>query len=169
MLRTLLIACLLATAAHAQTSAPPPYLSPPRLDRDGDQRISMAEFLAAGAPAVAARFAGIDTDRDGTLSPAELDTARTASEARFQALALDDPARAEYAAMPAFDELDGDRNGRVDRAEFTAAQEKSLRRRFQVLDLDGDGSLSEREFEPARRRFLEQLGRPREAVPAPAP
>ena len=169
MLRVLLITILLTGAAHGQTSAPLPYLSLPRLDRDGDQRISVDEFLAAAAPTVTARFTGIDTNRDRVLSRSELDTARAASETRFQALALDDPARAEYAAMPTFEELDTDRDGRVDRAEFATAQEQSLRRRFQVLDRDGDGSLTGPEFEPARRRFLEHLGRPRETAPAPEP
>lgn len=162
MFRVLCIAALMGITARAQTSAPLPYLSRARLDRDGDQRVSEAEFLAVGAAAVAARLAGIDTDRNGTLSRTELASARAASEARFQALALDDPARAEYAAMPVFEELDVNRDGQVDKDEFWSAQEKSLRRRFQVLDHDGDGMLDEAEFDPARRRFLEQVGRPKD-------
>ena len=159
----LLILLLLANGASAQTSAPAPaYLSLGPLDRNGDQHLDLPEFLAGGAPAVASRFAGIDTNRDGTLSEAELAVARTASEERLKRLAEDDPGRAEFAAMPAFPEMDHDGNGRLDRAEFTAAQEKSLGQRFRRLDEDGDGRLSEAEFTAARRRFLEQVGRPAE-------
>ena len=162
--RILPLLLLLAGApAFAQTSAPAPaYLAFASLDRDADQRLTVAEFLAAGAPAVAQRFAGIDTDHDGTVSPAELEVARAASEARVRKLAADDPARREYAAMPAFADMDQDHNGRVDPTEFAAAQEASLRQRFQVLDQDGDGVLSEHEYEAARRRFLQQVGRPPE-------
>lgn len=158
----LMLACA-ALDAGAQTSAPPPYLALTRLDRDGDQRVSEQEFIAAGAAGLAARFAGIDTNRDGALSPAELDVARAASEARLRRMAADDPARSEYAAMPAFEALDRDANGRVDPDEFVAAQQVSLRQRFQRLDENGDGLLTEAEFEAARRRFLNQVGRPPES------
>ena len=151
------------SVARAQTSAPAPaYLSFASLDGEADQRLTVAEYLAAAAPAVAQRFAGIDANRDGTLSPAELEVARVASEARLRKLAADDPARREYAAMPPLADMDRDHDGRVDPAEFAAAQESSLRQRFQVLDQDGDGVLSEAEYEAARRRFLEQVGRPAE-------
>ena len=164
----LLVFLLCTAGVSAQTSTPAPaYLALGPLDRNGDQRLDLPEFLAAGAPAVAARFAGIDTNRDGTLSGAEVETARAASEARIRRLASDDPERAEYAAMPAFTDMDSDGNGHLDKAEFGAAQEKSLRQRFQRLDEDGDGLLSETEFATARRRFLERVGRPDQPKPGP--
>jgi Ca2+-binding EF-hand superfamily protein len=163
---TLLLIALwgaLLSTTSAQTSAPAPaYLSLATLDRNADQQVSWMEFRAMGARAVAARFAGIDTNRDGALSPAEIEVARAASAERLRKLAPDDPVRAEYAAMPTFVEMDADGNSRLDPAEFGAAQERSLRQRFQRLDADGDGALSTAEFEPARKRFLEQVGRPPE-------
>ena len=152
-----------ALCAVAQTSAPPPYLALNRLDRDGDQQVSEQEFLAAGEAGLAARFAGIDTNHDGALSPREIEVARAASEARLRRLAADDPERAEYAAMPAFDALDADASGSVEPSEFAAAQQSSLRLRFKRLDENGDGLLTESEFEAARRRFLMQVGHPLES------
>lgn len=162
MLRAILsLALLFATgAAHAQTSAPPAFLSLTTLDRDGDRQVSLAEFLTAGAPAVAHRFNGMDTDRSNDLSHEEVDTAKAASEERLRQLTADGDGTKEYAVMPAFAELDRDANGRVSKDEFARAQEQSLLRRFQVLDRDGDGMLQEDEVEAARKRFFQQVGRP---------
>ncbi len=152
-----------ALCAGAQTSAPLPYLALSRLDRDGDQQVSEQEFMAAGEAGLAARFAGIDSNRDGVLSPKEIEVARAASEARLRRLAADDPERSEYAAMPAFEALDTDASGSVEPSEFAVAQQRSLRQRFQRLDENGDGRLTEIEFAAARRRFLNQVGRPPES------
>jgi|GEM_PF-4805985 hypothetical protein len=162
MLRPFLISVLLFTAgtAPAETSAPPAFLSLATLDRDGDQQVSLTEFLTAGAPAVAQRFHGMDTDQSNDVSPSELDAARAASEERLRQLTEKNEGPNEFAVMPAFAALDTNGNGQISKEEFARAQEQSLRRRFQVLDRDGDGMLREKEVEAARRRFFQQVGRP---------
>lgn len=160
MPRALLVACLLLSAdlATAATSAPPAFLSFTSLDRNGDLHISLPEFLAAGAPSVLARFQGMDTDRNLELSPAEVETARAASKERLEKLAAG--TEHAYPLVPAFSELDTNGDGAVSRTEFVTAQESSLRRRFQVLDRDGDGRLQAEEYNEARRRFFQQVGQP---------
>jgi Ca2+-binding EF-hand superfamily protein len=162
MLRAILSFAFLfvAGAAQAQTSTPPAFLSMATLDRDGDGQVSPAEFLTAGAPAVAQRFNGMDTDRSNDLSPAEVEAARVASEERLRRLTEENKGPNEFAVMPAFADLDTNGNGRISKEEFVQAQEQSLRRRFQVLDRDGDGILREEEVADARKRFFQQVGRP---------
>lgn len=97
---------VLAGAASARTESPAqaPAARHAGLDKDGDGRISQAEFVQART----ARLTVLDIDRNGAVTTAEV-------QARMQAR------RAERAAMR-FDRLDADKNGQISRAEFDAAR-----------------------------------------------
>lgn len=97
---------VLASAASARTESPAqaPAARHAGLDKDGDGRISQAEFVQART----ARLTVLDADRDGAVTAAEV-------QARMQAR------RAERATMR-FDRLDADKNGQISRAEFDAAR-----------------------------------------------
>jgi Ca2+-binding EF-hand superfamily protein len=116
-----------------------------RLDRDGDGRVTRAEFLdpigAAQQPAdPGARIFGLlDRNGDGTIARDEMDQARNA----------------------AFERLDADRDGALDDGEFAARNpagagdpivppELESRRvrdpRFVQLDRNGDGRISLDEY-----------------------
>lgn len=90
---------LIAGAASAQDARPGLM----RADKDGDSRLSKAEFVDARiAPLIA-----MDADRDGAVTAAERTAARQA--------------RVAAAATRRFDRLDADKDGVVSRAEFEAA------------------------------------------------
>lgn len=111
-------AALAGTAAHAQAPAQQPDGDDPakafidasyaRLDADGNGAISRAEFdtymrgrLAAKTDEIDAAMAGLDSNRDGKLSPAEVKSIK------------------ELAAN--FTPLDQNKDGFVSRAELQAA------------------------------------------------
>lgn len=73
-MRTLLItAALVATAGAAAAQMPAPADIVKTWDKDGDGAVSRAEWLAAGRPAE--RFDLVDADKDGKVTPAEMEAA----------------------------------------------------------------------------------------------
>ncbi len=89
-----------------------------RLDSNRDGKISRAELQTS----ISRRFGLLDTDRSGTISRNEYAARKTSPDR----------------AGPSFDQLDADRNGILSVAEFSAP----VLWRFARLDGDGDGSLS---------------------------
>ena len=132
------------------------------VDRDRDGGVTVEEYLRARARSIEVRFRGIDRNRDRLISQAEFDAAMRASAAQRQQYANE--TGEEIDAPPAFADIDGDGDGRLDEKEFLAAQQQAMRQRFKALDADRDGALSPAEFEEARRRFLDLLRQP----PSPA-
>jgi len=102
---------LLAAPALAGPPAPDWFRA---IDRDTDGVITLDELHNARYQ----RFARVDADRDGRLSPREL--------------------RADQAWLSRFAWFDTDRDGRISIAEF----ETKGMARFAVLDIDGDGKIS---------------------------
>ena len=127
---------LLAAAAVGLTAAAAPADAHRGLrmfrqaDADKDGKVTRAEFDAARN----ARFAGIDTDKDGTLEVSELRAWKRTlpsriRDARFKALDADGDGSIggeEYVAQrkAAFAGIDANKDGAVDKAEFAAAFEK---------------------------------------------
>ena len=148
-------------------------------DADRDGEVTRAEFDAARN----ARFAGIDANKDGVLEVSELRAWRRTwpsrvRDARFKALDADGDGKVgaeEFVARrkTAFADIDANKDGAVDKAEFDAAFEKfgsrmgarfgggrwkdagrpwrwrkrkgySMERR---LDLNGDGKVTRAEFD----------------------
>jgi hypothetical protein len=132
---------LTATAAQAQTDAPPP---PPRghmgggmmgLHPDASGNITRAAAIAAADQ----RFAAMDANHDGTVTPDEMRAYRDQRRAEWQQRRPDGdrPDRAGRPERPApqpitaeafraravamFDRLDTNHDGRIDAAERAAA------------------------------------------------
>jgi hypothetical protein len=89
----------------------------------------------------------------------------------------DYPVRREHRQPMMFCALDADRDGRIDRSELIAAQQRQLER-FEKADADGDGRLSRQEFMAAKGGLRDDLpaqcgparrgpGGPGAAVPTP--
>jgi hypothetical protein len=116
MKRTLIVGGLTAltlVAGGAALAQQAPQ-DPPRAargDKDGDGRISKAEFVDGRV----GRLSALDANRDGTVTPEEMQAGR---EAR----------RAEGADR-AFARMDADGNGAITRAEFDASRAERGERR----------------------------------------
>ena len=122
------------TAAAAPANAHRGLRHFDRADADKDGKVTRAEFDAARA----ARFAGIDANKDGALEVSELRAWRRTwpsrlRDARFKALDADSDGKIgadEFVAQrkEAFARIDANKDGRVDKAEFDAAFEKMRER-----------------------------------------
>ena len=82
----------------------------------------------------------------------------------------------EHGAPPSFEAMDANKDGSVTLAEFTAAQEKQIEKRFQKLDANGDGKLTKEELDSGRDRMKKDWqgkhdeghgDKPAPATPAP--
>ncbi|MEA1082974.1 hypothetical protein SFC76_01775 [Sphingomonas sp. CD22] len=116
---------LLATAAVAQTvpPAPPPGGGMMRLDANHDGVITRPEMIAEAE----ARFAAMDADKDGKVTPAERDAARPqwrGAGNRPRGGGDREMTRAETLARAGqrFDRLDTNHDGKLDAAELAAAR-----------------------------------------------
>ena len=126
-----------------------------RIDADGDGFISRAE-AARRAPKMAERFALLDTDLDGRLSPQEIRAgarARRTAAGSVQAAALRD---ARLAAA------DRDGDGRVSREEAEIWLPR-IAAKFARIDADGDGFVDAGEF----RAWIERRKAARTAAKLP--
>jgi Ca2+-binding EF-hand superfamily protein len=112
-----------------------------RVDTDHDGKISRVEFDAESA----ALFKRLDKNGDGKIASDEV------------------PARHWGGKGPMFGQMDTDKDGKVTKAEFTAAEDKI----FQKLDANGDGVITPDEMQAAHRHHHGQV--PDGNAPAPAP
>lgn len=136
---TIMAGCMLATGAIAQTTTttapppPPPGAGMMRADANGDGTITRAEMIAEAE----ARFAAMDTDKDGKVTAAEREAARSAMRGQWRGGAggrdgaggmRGDPDRVltrEETVRRAgvrFDRLDANHDGKLDAAEIAAAR-----------------------------------------------
>lgn len=115
------------TAFAASESAPNARAAAAKLDTDGDKRISRAE--AAARPGLAKHFDDIDSNRDGYLSPEELQAYRQKQMgARLKAIDTNGDGKISRAEADAkaprlashFDKLDTNKDGFVSREELAA-------------------------------------------------
>ena len=154
-------------------------------DADKDGKVTRAEFEAARK----ARFDGIDANKDGALEVSELRAWKRTwpsrvRDARFKALDADGDGKVgaeEFVARrkTAFADIDANKDGAVDKAEFDAAFEK-FRGRFGAgrskyagrhwrwhkrkgarmkrhPDLNGDGKVTRAEFDALGRMIFLRL------------
>lgn len=138
-----------------------PTFTPPKftdLDSNGDESLTLDE-LKAGAPKGAsgteadkraeALFSAMDGDGDGSVTSAEKDAFDTKMAERFSGSAF----MAQQAQGPSladiFAETDTDGSGGVSLDEFGAeaseASTEMVQKLFDLIDGDGDGSISETE------------------------
>lgn len=105
-----------------------------RMDANGDSKVSLAEFKAARV----AMMMRSDANKDGKLSKAEL-------EAGMEAMRGGGAGGGPRAGMM-FGMMDANKDGFLSRPEI----EKMIERRFQRIDVNGDGSLSAGEMTAMR-------------------
>jgi len=125
------------------------------LDSNNDKKLEATELRQAVQTAVQGAFATADTNRDGQLSPAELNAA-VAGVSRQMAQAT-------------FQQADTDNNGQISQAEFEKAIAEPARVAFQVMDLNHDGQLSPQEAQTARRVLMSRARALQTHEPANSP
>jgi len=115
------------------------------VDANNDRQLQATEVRQAVQTAVQGLFAAADTNRDGFMSPVEVNAAiagavKAAQQASFQA-------------------ADTDNNGQISREEFSKALTDPANAAFQILDANGDGQLSQQELQSAGRIIENQIRR----------
>jgi len=115
------------------------------VDANNDKQLQATEVRQMVQTAVQGVFAAADTNRDGFMSPVEVNAAiagavKAAQQASFQA-------------------ADSDKNGQISRDEFIKSLADPASAAFQVLDANKDGQLSQQELQQAGRIIENQLKR----------
>jgi len=115
------------------------------VDANNDRQLQATEVRQAVQTSVQGLFAAADTNRDGFMSPVEVNAAiagavKAAQQASFQA-------------------ADADNNGQISKEEFSRALTDPANAAFQILDANGDGQLSQQELQSAGRMIENQLKR----------
>ncbi|HVY99814.1 MAG TPA: EF-hand domain-containing protein [Dongiaceae bacterium] len=143
--------------ADAQGATGQPDGTPPAADASRGDR--MAQHI----------LARVDTDHDGKISKVEFDAESATLFKRLDKnsdgkIAADEvPARHWGARGPQFGMMDTDKDGKVTKAEFTAAED----RMFQKLDANGDGVITRDEMQAAHHRHGQDGMVPPPGAPAP--
>ena len=122
-----LLASAAAIAQVASTSAPAPEAKAAKVHTRAEVQAKVAEH-----------FARLDTNRDGAVTKAEADAARTALHAQFAE-------RREDRREQAFERIDSNRDGAISRAEWDA-QAAKRQQRVASRHRDGDGRRDGRGF-----------------------
>lgn len=122
------------------------------VDANNDGNLQATEIRQAVQTTVQGAFAAADTNRDGLMSPTEVNAAivgavKAAQQATFQA-------------------ADTDNDGQVSKDEFTKSLTDPANAAFAVLDANNDGKLSPQELQSAGRIIENQMKRL--VVPEPA-
>ena len=108
-----------------------------RMDTNGDSKVSLTEFKAARV----GMMMRADANKDGKLSKVELETGVEAMRKGGGGAASKGPKSGMMFGM-----MDGNKDGFLTRPEI----EKMVERRFQRIDVNGDGSLSSSEMAAMR-------------------
>ncbi len=122
------------------------------VDANGDKQLQSTEVRQAIQTTVQGLFATADTNRDGQMSPTEVNAAivgavKAAEQASFQAADLN-------------------RDGQISKDEFTKSLTDPANAAFMVLDANSDGQLSQQEMISAGKMIEAQVKR--SIVPEPA-
>jgi len=113
------------------------------VDANNDRQLQAGEVRQAVQGTVQAMFAAADTNRDGMMSPTEVNAAfvgavRSAQQAAFQA-------------------ADTNRDGQISKEEFTKSLTDPANAAFVILDANNDGQLSPQELQSAGRLLQSQI------------
>jgi len=112
-------------------------------DTNNDKQLQGTELRQAVQTVVQGGFAAADTNRDGQLSPAEVNAAIAGS--------------GRQVAQATFQQADTDNDGSISQAEFEKAIQEPARVAFAVMDLNHDGKLSQQEAQTARQLLGSRL------------
>jgi Ca2+-binding EF-hand superfamily protein len=115
------------------------------IDANGDKQLQATELRTAIQSAVQGLFATADTNRDGQMSPTEVNAAivggvKAIEQASFQAADLN-------------------HDGTISKEEFTKALTDPANAAFAILDANNDGQLSQQEMISAGRIVEQQIRR----------
>jgi len=113
------------------------------LDANGDKNIQASELRQAVQSTVQTFFSGADTNRDGQLSPTEVNAAAAGA--------------AKSVAQAAFQAADKDHNGSISQAEWDEAIREPSHVVFSILDGNHDGQLTQQEAQQAQRVIASQI------------
>jgi hypothetical protein len=122
------------------------------------------------APFAAFDFAAVDANKDGKVTPEEIDAFRAAeikaadtdgdglmSAAELSAIHLKRmEGRANDMAQKMIERMDSDKDGKLSTAEMLAR--KAPKSMFERIDTDNDGALSEAEIAAAKDRMADRRG-----------
>lgn len=128
------------------------------------------DMAGRGAPFAMMDFATVDADKDGKVTPAEIEAARTArlkaadtnGDGFFDAAELEAmgmarmKTRAADMAAKRIERQDRDGDGKLSMAEM--APQSPQERMFARMDTDKDGALSEAEITAAKDRMQQHRG-----------
>jgi Ca2+-binding EF-hand superfamily protein len=125
------------------------------LDTNNDKQLQATEVRQAVQTGVQGLFATADTNRDGQMSPSEINAAivgvgKTVARAGFQA-------------------ADSDNNGQVSKAEFDKAIVEPANVVFTIFDANNDGQISPQELQTAEQLIASQLRNLQVPDPANSP
>lgn len=125
------------------------------LDANNDNQIQATEVRQAVATSIEGLFGVADTDRDGQLSPAELNAAMYGA--------------VRAGVQTAFQLADQDGSGALSKEEFAQAMVQPAYTAFDILDRDLDGQLTSQELEMAAQIAVDQLDKLTVDVPRNSP
>lgn len=145
---------------RAQTAKPAGAVGTPNpanalmtlVDGNGDGNLQAAELRQMVQTVVQGSFAAADTNRDGQMSPTEVNAAIVGA--------------VKAAQQASFNAADVNNDGQIDKAEFTKSLTDPANAAFAVLDANNDGRLSPQELQSAQRIVEQQIRRM--VVPEPA-
>jgi len=113
------------------------------LDSNNDRQIQATELRQMVQTTVQSSFAAADTNRDGQMSPSELNAAVAGA--------------ARAAGQAAYQQADTNSDGQLSRDEFDKAIIEPANMVFQILDSNGDSRISPQEFQTAQRFIASQV------------
>jgi len=136
--------------AQAKQTTPRNGTQPPTIggvfslvDANGDKQIQASELRTLVQTMTQNFFAAADTNRDGQMSPSEVNAAVAGA--------------AHAIAKASFQQADTDNNGQLSRAEYDKSIVEPANVVFQILDGNHDGQLSEEESRQASRVIASQI------------
>jgi len=113
------------------------------LDSNNDKQLQGSEVRQVVQTVVQGLFAAADTNRDGQMSPTEINAAIIGA--------------ARTAAQAAFQQADTDRNGSLSHDEFNKSITEPANMVFGIFDANNDGQISQDEAQGAQRIIGSQL------------
>jgi len=125
------------------------------LDANNDKQIQGQELRQMVQTVTQSFFAAADTNRDGQMSPSEVNAAVAGG--------------VRAVAQASFQQADDDHNGQLSRAEYDKAIVEPANVAFQILDLNHDGQLSQQEIQQIERGVVSQIRMIRLPEPANSP
>jgi len=113
------------------------------LDSNSDKQIQASELRQMVQTVTQSFFAAADTNRDGQMSPSEVNAAVAGGVRAI--------------AQASFQQADEDNNNQLSRAEYDKAIVEPANVIFQILDLNKDGQLSQQEAQQLERTAMNQF------------